>query len=245
MANKSGIISIYPAGRGHYALGSPDGTVLQPGQQVKIVLAGYQIAGIVRKGDPGDYLQMQDGTICGLCASMRVVTTKVGLDSNKLGAWLLHDRCWIDQQDGEALVGHHFALFRLPAASLPAYLQPATDGTYEYSAYDGHVLREEEVRVQWMTPHWHNALVVPALSRCVPAEQIDRPDQGLRYQALVDEEGMLHWINARLLAVFASTLSRLAAYRFDLIAHNRFRVYAPDDAMPIAIVSERVKEVVR
>ncbi|MEO9027614.1 MAG: hypothetical protein ABI413_02260 [Ktedonobacteraceae bacterium] len=73
MGNSVGVIPIYPAGRGHYALGSPDGSVLQPGQRIEIVLAGHQIAGTVRKGEQSDYLLAEDGTICGLCACMCVV----------------------------------------------------------------------------------------------------------------------------------------------------------------------------
>lgn len=245
MANSAGVVSIYPAGRGRFALGSPDGKILQPGQQVKIMLAGHLIVGTIQVSDLGDYLRAEDGTICGLCASMRVVAAKVGIDGNKLGAWVRHDRCWIDQQNGEALVGHHFALFRLSAASLPDFLQPAVDGTYEYSAYDGHVLREEEERARWIMTHWHNALVAPALYRCIPTEQIDRPVHGLRYRAMVDDEGIIRWIDASILEVFAPTLSRLATYRFEVIEQHRFRVYAPDDATPIAVVSERVKEVAR
>ncbi len=75
MANSGMVVPIYPAGRGHYALGSPDGKVLAPGQRVEIVLAGYQIAGVVQKSEQGDYLRAEDGTTCGLCACMRVVAT--------------------------------------------------------------------------------------------------------------------------------------------------------------------------
>jgi hypothetical protein len=76
MANSADIVSIYPAGRGHYALGSPDGEVLVPGQRVEILLAGHQIAGMVQKSELGDYLQLADGTTCGLCSRMRVVACK-------------------------------------------------------------------------------------------------------------------------------------------------------------------------
>jgi hypothetical protein len=75
MANKLGVISIYLAGRGHYALGSPDGKVLHPGIPLTVLLAGHQVNGIIRSSELGDYLQLQDGDRCGLCACMRVVAT--------------------------------------------------------------------------------------------------------------------------------------------------------------------------
>ncbi len=75
MANKLGVISIYPAGLGHYALGSPDGKVLHPGIPLTVLLAGHQVNGIIRSSELGDYLQLADGTTCGLCARMRVVAT--------------------------------------------------------------------------------------------------------------------------------------------------------------------------
>jgi hypothetical protein len=75
MANKLGVISIYPAGLGHYALGSPDGKVLHPGIPLTVLLAGHQVNGIIRSSELGDYLQLQDGDRCGLCACTRVVAT--------------------------------------------------------------------------------------------------------------------------------------------------------------------------
>ena len=75
MENSVGIVPIYPTGRGHFALGSPDGKVLHPGLPLTIVIAGHQIDGTIQASDLGDYLRAKDGTTCGLCASMRVVAT--------------------------------------------------------------------------------------------------------------------------------------------------------------------------
>jgi hypothetical protein len=72
MASSVGTVPIYPAGQGHFALGSPDGQMLHPGQQIEVVLADIQITGTVRKSDLGDYLQLANGERCGLCACMRV-----------------------------------------------------------------------------------------------------------------------------------------------------------------------------
>lgn len=69
---------IYPNGRGHYALGHPDGEVLYPGQNIEIVFAGFQIAGMVQKSDLGDYFLLHSGDRCGLCARMRVVLCAQG-----------------------------------------------------------------------------------------------------------------------------------------------------------------------
>lgn len=73
MANKPGIIPIYPTGRGRFALGSPDGKVLHPGSPLTILVAGHQVNGIIQASDLGDYLRTEDGTSCGLCACMHVV----------------------------------------------------------------------------------------------------------------------------------------------------------------------------
>jgi hypothetical protein len=73
MANKSGVVSIYPTGRGRFALGSPDGKVLLPGSPLTVLLAGHQVNGTIQTSELGDYLRAEDGTICGLYASMRVV----------------------------------------------------------------------------------------------------------------------------------------------------------------------------
>ena len=75
MANNAGTAAIYPIGRGHYALGSPDGKKLFPGESITILLAGYQIKGMIHPSECGDYLRAEDGTICGLRACMRVVAT--------------------------------------------------------------------------------------------------------------------------------------------------------------------------
>jgi len=75
MANKPGIVPIYPTGRGRFALGSPDGPVLHPGRELTVLVAGHQVNGIIQASEQGDYLRAEDGTICGLCACMRVVAT--------------------------------------------------------------------------------------------------------------------------------------------------------------------------
>lgn len=64
---------IYPTDWGRFALGSPSGTVLYPGQMAAIELSGHRIAGIIRAGSP-DYFQAENGMgCCGLCAGMRVI----------------------------------------------------------------------------------------------------------------------------------------------------------------------------
>lgn len=65
---------MYPAGRGHFALGSPDGYPLFPGEPLTILLAGYQMTGTIRESDFGDYLQLENGDRCGLCAGMHAIT---------------------------------------------------------------------------------------------------------------------------------------------------------------------------
>lgn len=238
-ALQTALTRIYPNGRGHYALGSPDGSVLLPGQPLTVLVAGHQIAGTVAHSDQGDYLRAEDETICGLCARMQVVpSAQTRINGDKLGAWVRQDRCWIDQRDGEVIIGNHFAIFRLPADSLPDFLQPAHDGLYEY---DGQVLREEEEEAQWLRLRFQDALGDPTKSRCRPIETIDCPVFGQRYRALIDEEVTTHWMDASILEILASTLSGLAEYRFEAIAPNRFRIFAPDGSLPIAIASERVK----
>lgn len=75
------IEAIFPAGRGHFALGSPDGELLVPGDALTVVLAGHQITGTVQASDRGDFLQLPDGGCCGLCACMKtmVVPSKLSL----------------------------------------------------------------------------------------------------------------------------------------------------------------------
>lgn len=73
MATKLGIVPIYPTGRGHFALGSPDGNPLFPGDSLTVLLAGHRITGVIQSSSQGDYLQLPDGSCCGLCACMRVV----------------------------------------------------------------------------------------------------------------------------------------------------------------------------
>jgi hypothetical protein len=73
MVTKLGIVPIYPTGRGHFALGSPDGDPLFPGDSLTILLADYQITGTIQVSDQGDYLQLPDGGRCGLCACMKIV----------------------------------------------------------------------------------------------------------------------------------------------------------------------------
>jgi transcriptional regulator with XRE-family HTH domain len=68
---------IYPTGWGRFALGSPSGEVLYPGQSVEILLAGYRIVGTIHASALGDYFQSMDGTSrCGLCAGMYVIASQ-------------------------------------------------------------------------------------------------------------------------------------------------------------------------
>ncbi len=73
MASSTETTMVYPTGWGRYALNSPDGPVLHPGRSLTIMIAGHQITGILRAGSLGDYLQLENGDRCGLCACMRVV----------------------------------------------------------------------------------------------------------------------------------------------------------------------------
>lgn len=75
MANKPEKVAvvIYPTGRGHFALGSPDGTVLWPGHPLTVLFTEHAIAGTIRTSELGDYLQAPNGDRCGLCAGMRVI----------------------------------------------------------------------------------------------------------------------------------------------------------------------------
>jgi hypothetical protein len=76
------IVPIFPAGRGHFALGSPDGDLLIPGDSLTIILAGHQITGTIRASDRGDFLQLpNEGGRCGLCACMHAVarTSEISL----------------------------------------------------------------------------------------------------------------------------------------------------------------------
>jgi hypothetical protein len=66
---------IYPTGYGPFALGSPDGPVLEKGACVEVMLAGTHIPGTILTRSLGDYLQCADGTVCGLTAGMRVVVS--------------------------------------------------------------------------------------------------------------------------------------------------------------------------
>ena len=68
-------VKIYPTGQGHFALGSPDGPAVFPGDSLTVLLAGRRVTGTIRPGSQGDYLQLADGSCCGLCACMRVVAT--------------------------------------------------------------------------------------------------------------------------------------------------------------------------
>ena len=65
--------TIYPDGEGHFALGSPDGRILQQGEAVEISLGGFWIPGSIQWSHNGDYFTAQaGGTVCGLCARMHV-----------------------------------------------------------------------------------------------------------------------------------------------------------------------------
>jgi hypothetical protein len=68
-------IPIYPTGYGLFALGSPDGSVLEKGACVEVMLAGTHIKGTILTRSLGDYLQCADGTVCGLTAGMRVAVS--------------------------------------------------------------------------------------------------------------------------------------------------------------------------
>lgn len=65
-------ISIYPNGRGHYALQHPDGTVLTAGTSVTFQLSGQTITGQILWSARGDYVQCADQSTCGLCPGMQV-----------------------------------------------------------------------------------------------------------------------------------------------------------------------------
>jgi hypothetical protein len=67
------IAPVYPTGSGHYALHSPDGAELRPGQLLKILLAGRRLPGEIRWSSSGDYVQFADQSVCGLHPAMRVV----------------------------------------------------------------------------------------------------------------------------------------------------------------------------
>jgi len=175
-------------------------------------------------------------------------TIPPGQIGTRLGTWIRSDRCWINMQDGEALIMHRFAIFRLPASALPAFLRPAGDGWYDYSSYDGGVLRElvEAKQILWLASHWRVALAARVVATCMPTEDMDRPAPGLRYRRMESSDGFSRWADAGLLGVLAPTAQRLAAYRFELIEPlHCFRVFAPPDTMPVAIISERIKEEAR
>lgn len=67
------IAPVYPNEQGHYALHSPDGVELRPGQLLKILLAGRKLPGEIRWSSSGDYIQFADQSVCGLHPAMRVV----------------------------------------------------------------------------------------------------------------------------------------------------------------------------
>ena len=68
------VIPMYPTGWGRFALGSPSGSVLYPGQSIEILLSGHRIAGVIHAGGLGDYFQASDGmSCCGLYPGMCVV----------------------------------------------------------------------------------------------------------------------------------------------------------------------------
>ena len=75
LVTRRNFVKIYPTGRGHFALGSPDGTAVFPGDALTVLLAGRRVTGTIRPGSQGDYLQLADGSCCSLCACMRVVPT--------------------------------------------------------------------------------------------------------------------------------------------------------------------------
>jgi hypothetical protein len=65
--------AIYPTGWGRFAIGSPDGSILEKGSLVEVELSGSRLTGTVGISDHGDYLHFPDGSRCGLTAGMRVV----------------------------------------------------------------------------------------------------------------------------------------------------------------------------
>ncbi|HEX7737215.1 MAG TPA: hypothetical protein VF458_20385 [Ktedonobacteraceae bacterium] len=71
-------VKIFPTGQqGHYALGSPDGCPLHPGDPLTVLVAGRRLTGIIQSGSQGDYIQLSDGSRCGLCPCMRVVNAVI------------------------------------------------------------------------------------------------------------------------------------------------------------------------
>lgn len=80
----SKIVPIYLTGRGHYALGSPDGAELNAGASIKVLLAGRRLPGQVHWSPNGDYIQFDDETFCGLYPAMCVVPPLVDKPKGRL-----------------------------------------------------------------------------------------------------------------------------------------------------------------
>lgn len=73
MVTPRSFVKMFPTGQGHFALHSPDGSPLFPGDSLTVLLVGHQVTGVIQASSQGDYLQLADGSCCGLCAYMRVV----------------------------------------------------------------------------------------------------------------------------------------------------------------------------
>ena len=65
--------TIYPNGAGGFALGSPDGRILHNGEMVEIWLGGLVVVGFIEhQSHSTARFVAEDGSVCGLCAGMRI-----------------------------------------------------------------------------------------------------------------------------------------------------------------------------
>lgn len=231
---------IFPTSQGQYALGSPDGAILRPEQQIKIVFAGRKITGTVIRGPQGYLFRAKDGSVCGLCPNMRVVSPRNGVNGEKLSEWVHQNNCWIYLENGEVLVAlaewstDPFILFRLPAMKLPSLLRPETDDIYEYQPSIGHIFPSEREQGRRIRSYWQHVQAEQSRATFVATETVTG-----RYRAMMNDEGIVCWIDTCLLDILAPTLARLNTYRFEATRSQRFRVYAPNEGIPVAILPNR------
>ena len=68
------VSTIYPTGFGDFALGSPDGQVLQDNQVVETLLGGYWIVGVIACAhhEYPHFIALVDKSVCGLYAGMQI-----------------------------------------------------------------------------------------------------------------------------------------------------------------------------
>jgi hypothetical protein len=68
------IWTIYPAGSGAYACGSPDGPILVDGQPILTLLGGIWVAGRIEQQPyaPARFVADSDASVCGMCAGMQI-----------------------------------------------------------------------------------------------------------------------------------------------------------------------------